>query len=279
MSFSVTLFQTNITPRLRIPHMPIHTELSDIQKSQFFGIVNESLSIRSNFEFMLWSQGNLQQFLPHDIMIAAWGDFSLGLINFDIISPLSDMHREEMQNAKLTPLLKRLFDYWSEHSGSPFTIRMKHGLSDRDQFGYEQLGGRFRMMKTALVHAIKDKRGRHDCLYVLLSASETPPPSSRKMLETLLPYIDCMLRQIGKPSLETEPDELEIIEDGQESLSAREHEIMEWVCKGKTNYEIGMILDISAFTVKNHLQRIFKKLDVINRAQAVAKLTSYSVTQ
>jgi len=31
-------------------------------------------------------------------------------------------------------------------------------------------------------------------------------------------------------------------------------------------------LDISAFTVKNHVQRIFKKLDVVNRAQAVAKM-------
>jgi DNA-binding CsgD family transcriptional regulator len=32
-----------------------------------------------------------------------------------------------------------------------------------------------------------------------------------------------------------------------------------------------MILNISAFTVKNHLQRIFKKLDVLNRAQAATK--------
>jgi DNA-binding CsgD family transcriptional regulator len=46
--------------------------------------------------------------------------------------------------------------------------------------------------------------------------------------------------------------------------------IMQWVRAGKTNAEIGMILDISAFTVKNHLQRIFKKLNVFNRAQAVA---------
>jgi DNA-binding CsgD family transcriptional regulator len=57
------------------------------------------------------------------------------------------------------------------------------------------------------------------------------------------------------------------------ALSSREQEIMDWVKHGKTNYEIGMILDISAFTVKNHLQRIFKKLDVLNRAQAVAKLS------
>jgi DNA-binding CsgD family transcriptional regulator len=60
--------------------------------------------------------------------------------------------------------------------------------------------------------------------------------------------------------------------DADVGLSAREVDIMEWVRKGKTNQEIGMILDISAFTVKNHVQRIFKKLDVVNRAQAVAKI-------
>ena len=49
-------------------------------------------------------------------------------------------------------------------------------------------------------------------------------------------------------------------------LSEREHNIMEWVRAGKTNPEIGLILDISACTVKNHVQRIFKKLNVVNRA-------------
>lgn len=46
---------------------------------------------------------------------------------------------------------------------------------------------------------------------------------------------------------------------------------MEWVRMGKTNIEVAMILDISSFTVKNHLQRIFKKLGVFNRMQAVAR--------
>jgi transcriptional regulator EpsA len=262
---------------VKIQDMPLHTELNDVQKMQFFGLVHESLRVRSNFEFMLWSQGNLQQFLPHDVMIAAWGDFSLGLINFDIISPIPDIHGA--QNASITPLLKRLFDYWSDHSASPFTVHMKHGLSEKDQFGYEQLGGSFREMRSAVVHAVKDKRGRHDCLYLLLSKAETPPGSARKMLETLLPYIDCTLRQINRTSdIKVTEEPLELAADGQDALSTREQEIMEWVCKGKTNFEIGMILDISAFTVKNHLQRIFKKLDVMNRAQAVSKLSSLAVS-
>jgi DNA-binding CsgD family transcriptional regulator len=58
-------------------------------------------------------------------------------------------------------------------------------------------------------------------------------------------------------------------------LSQREVEIMEWVRIGKTNFEVAMILNISAFTVKNHLQRIFRKLDASNRAQAVEKLNRF----
>jgi transcriptional regulator EpsA len=262
---------------MKIQDMPLHTALDDVEKMQFFDLVHESLRVRSHFEFMLWSQGNLQQFIPHDVMIAAWGDFSLGLIHCEIISPIPDA--QNAHHAKLTPLIKRLFDYWLDHGWSPFTVRMRNGLSEKDQFGYEQLGGSFREMRSAVVHAVKDKRGRHDCLYLMLSRAETPPASSRKMLETLLPYIDCTLRQIGRPiSTKQITPAVNLIEDGQESLSAREQEIMDWVCKGKTNFEIGMILDISAFTVKNHLQRIFKKLDVMNRAQAVAKLSSLALS-
>ena len=57
-------------------------------------------------------------------------------------------------------------------------------------------------------------------------------------------------------------------------LSLREMEILQWVSIGKTNPEIGSILEISEFTVKNHMQRVFKKLDVSNRAQAVGKLNA-----
>ncbi len=57
------------------------------------------------------------------------------------------------------------------------------------------------------------------------------------------------------------------------ALSERERQIMAWVAQGKTNPEIGCILSISEFTVKNHLKSIFSKLDVTNRAQAVARMS------
>ena len=58
------------------------------------------------------------------------------------------------------------------------------------------------------------------------------------------------------------------------NLSNREHEILHWVTSGKTNLEIGMILEISPNTVKNHLKKIFHKLEVTCRAQAAAKYVS-----
>ena len=67
-------------------------------------------------------------------------------------------------------------------------------------------------------------------------------------------------------------------EDENLRLSEREHEIMYWVGHGKTNYEIGMILGISQFTVKNHLQRIFRKIDVRNRAQAITRILAMEKT-
>ena len=92
------------------------------------------------------------------------------------------------------------------------------------------------------------------------------------MLEAVLPYIDFSLRQLDHLPEQLNQSEVineELPEEIIGSLSEREIEIMKWVKFGKTNQEIAQILDISFFTVKNHLQRIFKKLDVLNRAQAV----------
>ncbi len=54
-------------------------------------------------------------------------------------------------------------------------------------------------------------------------------------------------------------------------LSAREAEILLWVAQGKTNFETGMILNISAATVKKHMENIYRKLGVEGRNAATLK--------
>lgn len=54
-------------------------------------------------------------------------------------------------------------------------------------------------------------------------------------------------------------------------LSPREAEILLWVAQGKTNYEIGVILNISAATVKKHLEHVYAKLGVETRNAATLR--------
>ena len=54
-------------------------------------------------------------------------------------------------------------------------------------------------------------------------------------------------------------------------LTPREQQILQWIYHGKSNIEIGMILNISPLTVKNHVQKTLRKLNVLNRTQAVGR--------
>jgi DNA-binding NarL/FixJ family response regulator len=53
-------------------------------------------------------------------------------------------------------------------------------------------------------------------------------------------------------------------------LTSREAEVLIWISRGKQNSEIGKLLDISPRTVNKHLEQIFKKMGVENRASATA---------
>jgi DNA-binding CsgD family transcriptional regulator len=54
-------------------------------------------------------------------------------------------------------------------------------------------------------------------------------------------------------------------------LTPREHEILEWLASGQSNKELARSLDISPNTVKTHLARLYEKLEVRNRVEAIEK--------
>ena len=55
------------------------------------------------------------------------------------------------------------------------------------------------------------------------------------------------------------------------ALTTRESEVLLWIAKGKSNRDIGDILGLSARTVNKHLEQIYVKLGVENRASAAVK--------
>lgn len=70
---------------------------------------------------------------------------------------------------------------------------------------------------------------------------------------------------VGGP-FELDREELERL-----GITQREHEILELIAGGLSNREIGEKLFVSENTVKTHSYRLFQKLDVKRRTQAVQR--------
>ena len=251
--------------------------LSSEDLHHYHRVVTHSVEVRSHFDVLVWLQGDMQRYLPHDIMVAAWGDFTSGAVQHDIISALPGVRSHNSDPEAITPLLRTLFSRWTEYGNRPFGLNAgQSGFLLNDTGLKCALGNALQQMRSAMVHGIRDERGSHDCLYVTFSSKESVSDSERGAMAMVLPYIDTALRQVEHlphqayiaPNANSLNDSNLLM---QHDLTDREAEILKWVALGKTNPEIGSILEISAFTVKNHMQRVFKKLDVTNRAQAVGK--------
>ena len=66
--------------------------------------------------------------------------------------------------------------------------------------------------------------------------------------------------------------EYEQTRHGLDNLSQRQREILTLLANGETNKEISRTLNISAGTVKAHLESLYRRLDVKNRTQAAMLL-------
>jgi len=257
--------------------MTMGHSLSPEELQRFQRVVARSVEARSHFEVFAWLQGEMQQYLPHDIMIAGWGDFYSGAIQYDIISAIDGVRSLSANLQAIKPLLMGLFNRWIESGSKPIaTVAGCDGFATVGSGQPNALGDAMRTMQYAMAHGISDKRDSYDCLYVTLRVKECFNECEHEVMTMALPYIDIALRQVdllphqGQAStVIPSPLIYDLLQN--RGLSRREIEILQWVALGKTNPEIGKILKISEFTVKNHMQRIFKKMDVSNRAQAVGR--------
>lgn len=58
-------------------------------------------------------------------------------------------------------------------------------------------------------------------------------------------------------------------EDTKSPLTKREAEVLHWVSLGKSDWQIGKILGISAKTANYHVEKLKRRFDVTTRTQAV----------
>ena len=87
------------------------------------------------------------------------------------------------------------------------------------------------------------------------------PDAAMNIAEKIHDYLEFNL--VGRSTLAT-------AEPGRYGLTSRELDVVELLCCGRTNREIGECLNIGLATVKTHLIHIFEKLGVETRSAVVA---------
>ena len=97
--------------------------------------------------------------------------------------------------------------------------------------------------------------GQATLLYV--QPRQADDAATLRMLGGLLPHLHPTLQRLAPAS------------SGSNPLSHREKDIFHWMMRGKTNWEIATILDISERTVKFHAANIIRKLEANNRTHAI----------
>jgi transcriptional regulator EpsA len=252
------------------------SNLPDGNAAHFLQIAGQGAGLATHAELWRWLQGDVQQWLTHDALLVGWGDFRSGELHFDIVSSMPGLRSQNFTRAGIAPLISYFRDCWVAAQQAPCQLDVTGCQQLLGQCGWAAMQA-IGSMRTALVHGTADGHRSGERIFAALSTQDQVAPGGGTALKLLLPFIDTALRRMPPPPARQAACERDGLVHTSAvrlpALSDRERQIMDWVALGKTNPEIGCILHISEFTVKNHMKSIFTKLDVSNRAQAVAKLT------
>jgi transcriptional regulator EpsA len=250
------------------------------ESHRFLSIIWNVAQTRHHYELFLLLQGEIQHFISHQIFIAAWGDYRDSNLVFDVVSALPGVRTVEVGGcgSEVGRMLKDLQARWIANGRRKMLLNNGRVKSITSSSCDCALHKSMRGMQSILVHGVRDEREQTDSIYVALDRSSV---ISGRSVESFFPLVDPLIAQIDVAFQKVGAlkcagaTAVAAAASGTGHLSEREREIMAWIAEGKTNAEIGSILGISSFTVKNHVQSIFRKLGAANRTEAVSKYKQY----
>jgi len=115
-------------------------------------------------------------------------------------------------------------------------------------------------LKAGYAHGVKNFTGDKGSIFSFAGLSMKQNSRTELILLYVVPHFHHVLIRL----LTQMKNKTDII------LLPREKEVLNWIKHGKSTWDISLILGISDNTVKFHIKNIFKKLDAVNRVQAVA---------
>jgi transcriptional regulator EpsA len=227
--------------------------------------IDVSLRVHSHHQLFGWTQGMLQNLVKHDLLVCGLCGARSTSYEVDCFaSPWIDPHQMGSLFQRDAELVARLVAEWADNNFHAVIYDAgSEGPLERGAFARElqRIG-----VPRVIVHGTYDSAGKPISLFALAGAPRSVAREEAFLVELIVPFLHLawMRSQIKQPGAAATPKSAD-------PLTARESEILHWVHLGKSNFEIGTILNISPFTVKNHLHKILRKLNAQNRAHAVSR--------
>jgi transcriptional regulator EpsA len=252
---------------------PKDFQLTAEESGRFLRIVSECGQIRRHYDVYRWLSAEVQHFLPHEILLSAWGDFESWDLKLDLTSGIPGVRTGQLAHCRVDGFIRQVYGRWIDAGRQPLLLK----AADTEALQpacHCPIHSALRAMRSVLVHGMHDQRSGHESLFIALTCGSFTKGRSLvrffSTLEPLVAQIDAAFRKVQAFPL---ADVRRALDDGSNvlDLSVREREVLESVCRGRTNLQIAAALNISPFTVKNHVQRIFRKVGVTNRTQAAAR--------
>lgn len=263
-------------------HMKSHATTSEPSEC-LLRIVEAAPQVSRRHQFFLWSQGDLQRWLPHKLLVCGAYHREFRDLVFDVFNsvPIPEPALRGLQTVREPAIaaaikrwhLRRQQACWLHRDelpqGDP-VAQMMH------EAGYQQL----------LVHGMSRPGRPDDIESIFLFGAPHHIQDDQALV-----HADMLLPCLHTTYLRVHTTECQLVGQGgvgqgarsgaasagaprHGGITEREREILLWVRDGLNNQQISEKLGISALTVKNHIQKILRKLGAANRAQAVAKAMS-----
>jgi len=235
-------------------------------------VIESSLQVRSHSGFFLWSQGALQTLVPHEMLICGVSDsFKPG---FELQwFACTRRFREEHFRAACDPkdgVIAKLMSIWTK-SGTPgFLFQGSVDAETEEMLSRNEL-------HNLVMHGVCGRSGGISGFYCFSHTRLDNSPRSKHIVEMITPFVHITFARMLADEARNTATARHLgaaktaILLGSNPVTGREIEILNWIKEGKTTQDIAQVLELSPFTVKNHVQRILKKLDARSRSHAIAQ--------
>jgi len=256
--------------------------MSPQQAEQLARLIETARGVHRRYQFFNWTQTHLRVLLPHVCLVCGGYQRAGRRLAFDAFQTvvLSQPVMHSLSSAD-SPLMQALGAAWVEGRGRPLLLGLQHFIGNSGSASAAAELQRELADIRLLVHGVARpfRPAEIESLFVLIMPAGAPGAvHALQLMDWVLPYLHHVWLHVQATESSAEPEQFRMrtlsprspgsADTG--SITGRERQVLAWVREGKSNVQIGEGLGISALTVKNHLQKILRKLGASNRAQAVA---------